>query len=96
MLDLDETFSKASYGYYEYTDTISSSMDDLSVKLLMDIMSNLTTSPAPSRISPSSKTPGRDLEDRWSLHEIPDVGFIVVTLSVIPTNQIKMPVSKLE
>ena len=46
----------------------------LSVKLPMDIMSTLTSSPAPSRTSMSSKTPGRDLEDMWSLEEVPDVG----------------------
>ena len=46
----------------------------LSVKLLMDITSTLTPSQAPSRTSISSKTPGRDLEDRWSLDEVPDVG----------------------
>ena len=45
----------------------------LSVKLLMDIMSTLTPSPAPSRQSMSSKTPGRDLKDRWSLDVVPDV-----------------------
>ena len=45
----------------------------LSVKLPMDIMSTLTSSPVPSRTSMSSKTPGRDLEDRWSLDEVPDV-----------------------
>ena len=32
-----------------------------------DIVSTLTPTPAPSRTSISSKTPGRDLEDRWSL-----------------------------
>ena len=46
----------------------------LSVELLMDIMSTLTISPVPSRTSMSSKTPGRDLEDRWSLDEVPTVG----------------------
>ena len=46
----------------------------LSVKLLMDIMSTLTSSQPPSRTSMSSKTPGRDLEDRWSLDKVPDVG----------------------
>ena len=46
----------------------------LSVKLSWDIMITLTPSPAPSRISLSSKTPGRDLEDWWSLDEVPDVG----------------------
>ena len=51
MLDLDETFSKASNGYYD----------------------TLMTSPDPFRTSISSKTLGRDLEDRWSLDKIPDV-----------------------
>ena len=49
-------------------------MIKLSVKLLMDIMSTLTPSPAPSRTTTSSKTQGRDLEDRKSLDEVPDVG----------------------
>ena len=44
----------------------------LSVKLLMDTMSTLTL--APPRTSTSFKTPGRDLEDRWSLDEVTDVG----------------------
>ena len=39
-----------------------------------DIVSILIPSPAPSRTSLSSKTSGRDLEDRWSLDEVPDVG----------------------
>ena len=38
----------------------------LSEKFSRDIMSILTPSPAPSSTSLSSKTPGRDLEDRWS------------------------------
>ena len=46
----------------------------LSEKLPMDIMSTLTSSPAPSRTSMSSKTPGTDLEDRCSLDEVLDVG----------------------
>ena len=46
----------------------------LTVKLLMDIMSSLIPSPTPSRTSLSSKTQGRDLEDRWSLDKLPDVG----------------------
>ena len=46
----------------------------LLVKLLMDIMSALTPSPAPSRITRSSKTPGGDLDDAWSLDEVLDVG----------------------
>ena len=41
-------------------------------ELPMDIMIILT--PSPSRTSMSSKTPGRDLEDRWSLDEVPDIG----------------------
>ena len=45
----------------------------LSEKLPRDIMSILTPSPAPSRTF-SSKTPGRDLEDGWSLDGVPDVG----------------------
>ena len=43
-------------------------------KLPRDITSTLTLSPVASRTSMSSKTPGRDLEDRWSLDEVPDVG----------------------
>ena len=39
----------------------------LSVKLPRNIMSTLTPSPDPSGTFLSSKTPGRDLEDRWSL-----------------------------
>ena len=31
MLDLDETFSKASVGYFEYPDTISSSIKKITV-----------------------------------------------------------------
>ena len=46
----------------------------LSEKLPMDVLSALTPSQAPSRTSTFSKTPGRDLEDRWSLDEVPDVG----------------------
>ena len=46
----------------------------LSVKLSWDILSTMTPSPAPSRTSLSSKTPGSDLEDRWSLEKLPDVG----------------------
>ena len=46
----------------------------LSVNYLMGIMSTLTLSPAPPRTSTSSKTPGRDLEDRASLDEVPNVG----------------------
>ena len=102
MYDLDETFSKSTFRYYEYSDTISSSIKNihilqdsrkilggqveswwsswcwifmkLSGKLPGDIMSALTPSPAPSRTSMSSKTPGRDLEDRCSLGKVPDVG----------------------
>ena len=46
----------------------------LSVKLPMGIMSTLTSSPTPSRTSKSSKNPGSDMEDRWSLDGLPDVG----------------------
>ena len=46
----------------------------LSGKLPMDIMNILTPSLAPSRTSMSSMTPGRNLDDRWSLDEVPDVG----------------------
>jgi len=43
----------------------------LSQTLLMDVPSHLTPSPGPSGMSMSSKTPGRDLEDRWSLDMVP-------------------------
>ena len=33
---------------------------------------HLTPSPGPSGMSMSSKTPGKDLEDRWSLDMVPD------------------------
>ena len=46
----------------------------LSGKPMMDNMSTLTQSPAPSRTSMSSKTSGRDLEDRWRLDVVPDLG----------------------
>ena len=46
----------------------------LSVKLPWDILGTLTPSLASSITSLSSKTPGRDLEDRWSLDKLPDVG----------------------
>ena len=46
----------------------------LSVKLPRNIMSTLTPLPAPSGTLLSSKTPRRDLEDRWSLDKLPDVG----------------------
>ena len=45
-----------------------------SVKLPMDIVSTLTPYTAPSRTSLSSKTPERDLEDRWILDCVPVVG----------------------
>ena len=46
----------------------------LSVKLPWDILSTQTPPPSPSRTSLSSKTTGRDLDDRWSLDELHDVG----------------------
>ena len=45
----------------------------LSVKLPWGILSTLTPSPAPSRTSLSSMTPGKDLEEILSLDEVPDV-----------------------
>ena len=36
MLDLDETFSKASLGYFEYPDTISSSSSIKNITVLQD------------------------------------------------------------
>ena len=42
-------------------------------KLPRDITSTQMPSPAPSRTSLSSKTPGRDFEDRWSLDKLPVV-----------------------
>ena len=46
----------------------------LSQKLLKDDPFNLTPLPGSSGASISSKTPGRDLEDGWSLDRVPDVG----------------------
>ena len=46
----------------------------LSGNVSRDIMSTLTTSQDPSTTSMSSKTPEGDLEDRWSLDKLPDVG----------------------
>ena len=46
----------------------------LSENLHKYIMSILAPSPATSSTSLSSKTLGRDLEDMWSLDEVPDVG----------------------
>ena len=43
----------------------------LSVKLPKDILDTLTPSLASSITSLSSKTPERDLEDRWSLDKLP-------------------------
>ena len=46
----------------------------LSVKLPVGVPNNLTPSPTRSGTSMSSKTPGRDLEDRLSLDKVPKVG----------------------
>ena len=46
----------------------------LSQKLLNDDPYHMTPPPCSSRTSTSSKTPGRDLEDRWSLDRVCDVG----------------------
>ena len=45
----------------------------ISGKLLYDCLSHPGPSPGASGTSMSSKTPGRDLEDRWSLDRVPDV-----------------------
>ena len=47
----------------------------LSGKLLYDVLIHLRPSPGASGTSMSSKTPGRDLEDRWSLDRLPDVQY---------------------
>ena len=47
----------------------------VSAKLPWDILNTLTPSPASPRTSLSSKTPWKDLEDRWSLDKLPDVRF---------------------
>ena len=46
----------------------------LSVKLPWGFLSTLTPTPAPSGTFLSFKTPGRDMEDRWSLDKLSDVG----------------------
>ena len=46
----------------------------LSVKLPVDVPNILTPSPPRSGPSMSSKTLGRDLEDRLSLDKVPEVG----------------------
>ena len=46
----------------------------LTDKLLRDDPCHLTPLPGSSGTSMSSKTPGRDLEDRWSLDRVSDVG----------------------
>ena len=49
-------------------------LDETFIKTSLGYIKFLDTSPAPSRTSLSSKTPGSDLEDRWSLDKLPDVG----------------------
>ena len=46
----------------------------LSDKLLKDDPYHQTPPPGSPGTSMSSKTPGRDLEDRWSLYRVSDVG----------------------
>ena len=46
----------------------------LSQKLLNDDPYHMTPPPGSSGTSTSSKTPGRDLQDRWSLDRVSDVG----------------------
>ena len=43
-------------------------------KVPMGILDPVTPSPAPSGPSRSSKTPGKDFDDRCSLDKLPDVG----------------------
>ena len=45
----------------------------LSGNLFYDVLFHLRPSPGASGTSTSSKTPGRDLEDRWSLDRLSDV-----------------------
>ena len=45
----------------------------LSGKLLLDVLFHLRPSPGTSGTSMSSKTPGTDLDDRWSLDWVSDV-----------------------
>ena len=47
---------------------------NLSVILAWDILTTLAPSPPLSGTSLPSKTPGGDLEDRWSLDNFADVG----------------------
>ena len=49
----------------------------LSQKLLKDDPYHMTPPPGSSGTSTSSKTPGRDLEDRWSLGRVSDVGSLL-------------------
>ena len=49
-------------------------MMKLSDKLLKEDPYHLTPPPGSSGTSTSSKTPGRDLEDRWSLDRVCDIG----------------------
>ena len=58
MLDLDENFTKA------WIPTLGPSSKKR----------HLIPTSGPSGSSMSSKTPGRDLEERWSLDRAPDIG----------------------
>ena len=49
-------------------------LDETFRKLPCDFLGTLTPSLGSLRTSRSSKTPGRDLEDRWSLDKLSDVG----------------------
>ena len=46
----------------------------VSAMLSRDIFTTFTPSPAQSGKSLPTKTPGRDLRDRWSPDKLPDVG----------------------
>ena len=54
--------------------TVVGSSKKLLGNLPMGILDLLTPSPDPSGTSMSSKTPGKDFDDRWSLDYVPDIG----------------------
>ena len=56
------------------TSFLTLKLDETFSKVSLDIFGTLTPSLASSRTSLSSKTPVRDLEDRWSLDNFPFVG----------------------
>ena len=68
----------------------------LSGKPLLDVLFHLRPSPGASGTSTSSKTPGRDLEDRWSLDRLSHVqsswnfqgSFFWMLLSILDHHQV--------